>query len=230
MSPDALAPPALVCASPVTADATMSPLKSDRVVTCDVAPAFACAPLVAVTLVVTELALTMEPSVGYEKAPSKATASAGASSSRVPTLGCPGMITLIAHARAIRIVGTERPLVRVLRIGGDFLRDGPHLVRESLVMGRARQQRLDPAVGAVVVGHVVVEEQLPEQEAAADVGERAEGENAVRRLDESRDLGVLVDDLLDDRADRLVDQRDPELVVFGHRANYGCFPRARQAI
>src|SRR5579864_1542083 len=101
MSPDALAPPALVCASPVTADATMSPLKSDRVVTCDVAPAFACTPLVAVTLVVTELALTMEPSAGYENAPSKATASAGASSSRVPTLGCPGMITLIAHARAI---------------------------------------------------------------------------------------------------------------------------------
>ena len=31
------------------------------------------------------------------------------------------------------------------------------------------------------------------------------------------DRGVLVDDLLDDRADRLVDQRDPELVVLGHR-------------
>src|SRR2546421_6358753 len=101
VSPDALAAPALVCTSPVTDDATMSPLKSVSDVTCEVAPALACVPLVAVTLVVTELAVTMEPSAGYENAPSNATASAGASSSRVPTLDWPGMITLIAQARAI---------------------------------------------------------------------------------------------------------------------------------
>src|ERR1700730_11692904 len=101
VSPDALAAPALVCTSPVTDAAVMSPLKSVSDVTCEVAPALACAPLVAVTLVVTELAVTREPSAGYETAPSNAPASAGASSSRVPALGWPGMITLIAHALAI---------------------------------------------------------------------------------------------------------------------------------
>src|SRR4029077_17081745 len=84
-SPDALAAPALVCDSPVTDAATMSPLKSESDVTSDVASALACTPLVAVTLVVTELALTIEPSAGYANAPSNATASSGASSSREPT-------------------------------------------------------------------------------------------------------------------------------------------------
>ena len=77
---------------------------------------------------------------------------------------------------------------------------------------RLLEERVDPVLRAVVVGHVVVEEQLPEHEPAADVGEGAEGEDAVRRLDELPDLGALVDDRLDDRADRLVDERDPELV------------------
>src|SRR4051794_40313478 len=76
----------------------------------------------------------------------------------------------------------------------------------------------------------MIEKQLPEQKPAANVGKRPERKNPVRRLDELRDLGVLVDDLLDDRTDWLVDQRDPELLVLGHRSNYGCFLRARHAI
>ena len=83
-------------------------------------------------------------------------------------------------------------------------------------MLRVPQQRVDPALGAVVGREIVVEEQLAEREPAADVGEGPEGEDAVGRLDELRDVGVLVEDLLDDRADRLVDQRNPELVEVGH--------------
>ena len=61
------------------------------------------------------------------------------------------------------VVRTEGLLVRIRGIGGDFLRDCPHLVRERLVVRRILQQRVDPALGAVVVGHIVVEEQLAEQ-------------------------------------------------------------------
>ena len=64
VSPDALDVPALACVSPVTLCATISPLKSESDVTCDVAPALAWTPLVAETLVVTELAATIEPSAG----------------------------------------------------------------------------------------------------------------------------------------------------------------------
>src|SRR5690349_9944781 len=79
----------------------MSPLKRVSDVTCAVAPAVACVPLEAETLVVVELAVTTEPSAGYEYAPSNETASSGAAAAGVPTAGWPGTITLIAHARAV---------------------------------------------------------------------------------------------------------------------------------
>ena len=63
-SPDALAELAFACVSPVTDVAVISPSKSVSVVSCDVAPALACAPLAAVTFVVAEPTLTIEPSVG----------------------------------------------------------------------------------------------------------------------------------------------------------------------
>src|SRR5581483_5377634 len=135
-----------------------------------------------------------------------------------------------AEALACGVVRSERLVVRVGRVGRDLLGDLPHLGGEHVVVARILEQRLDPALRAVVGGDVVVEEQLPERDPAADVGERAEREDPARRLDEPRDLGVLVDDLLDDRADRLVDERDPQLLVPGHRPDYGCFPRARHAI
>ena len=50
--------------SPVTVVAVISSLKTVREVTCEVAPALACVPLVAETLVVTELAVRIEPSAG----------------------------------------------------------------------------------------------------------------------------------------------------------------------
>ena len=87
VSPDALDVPALAWVSPVMLCATMSPLKSVSEVTWDVAPALACTPLDAETLVVTEVAVTTEPSAGYANAPSNATASSGAVSSRVVAPG-----------------------------------------------------------------------------------------------------------------------------------------------
>src|SRR4051794_20138574 len=101
MSPAALAVDAIACVSPVTDAAVISPLKRVSVVTCAVAPARACSPLVADTLVVTELAVTTEPSAGYENASSKATASGGAVATRVLTAAWPGTMTLIAQARAV---------------------------------------------------------------------------------------------------------------------------------
>jgi hypothetical protein len=42
------------------------------------------------------------------------------------------------------------------------------------------EQRFDPGLGAVVLGHVVVHEQLAEQDPDSDVGERPEREDLVR--------------------------------------------------
>ena len=100
-SPEALEGPALACVSPVTVVAVISSLKTAREVTCDVAPALAWTPLVAETLVVTEVADTIEPSAGSANAPSNDTASSGATRMRVPTAAWPGTITLIAQARAV---------------------------------------------------------------------------------------------------------------------------------
>src|SRR5579884_3457307 len=289
VSPEALALDAIACVSPVTDAAVMSPLKIESDVTCAVAPARACTPLVAETLVVTPVAETIEPSDGYENGSSKKTASGGAAEIRVVTSGWPGTTMRIAQARAVApaersaepcdapsasraasaasagrvlrtgllqysrpgrrlllvlqalaregeealaggVVRPERLVVRVLRVVRDLLGDRPHLAGQRLVVGRVAEERLDPALRAVVVGEVVVEEQLPEQEAGADVRERAEREDPVRRVDELRDLRVLVLDLLDDRADRLVDERDPEVVEVGHPRDYGCLRRERQAI
>ena len=83
-------------------------------------------------------------------------------------------------------------------------------------MRRIAEQRPDPTRGAVVRGDVVLEQELAEQHAATNVRERSEREQAVGRLDEPRDVVVLAFDLLDDRADRLVDERNPEILDVGH--------------
>ena len=80
-------------------------------------------------------------------------------------------------------------------------------------MARILEEPVDPALRAVIRRYVVVEEQLAEHDPTADVRERAESQDAAGRLDEPGDVGVLVDDRLDDRADGLVDQWDPELFV-----------------
>src|SRR4051812_527822 len=93
-----------------------------------------------------------------------------------------------AEALAGCVVWTERLFVPVLRVRRDLLRDGADLGSECVVMRRVAQQRLDPALRAVVGGDVVLEQELPEDETAADIGERAEGEDPVRRRDELSDV------------------------------------------
>src|SRR5207249_3921867 len=134
------------------------------------------------------------------------------------------------EAVACGVIRPERLVVRVFRVGRDLLGDRTHLAGQRGVMLRSPEQRLNPAFGAVVLRHVVVEQQLAQHEPAPDVGERPEREEPARRLDEPSDLRILLLELPDDRADRFVDQRDPELVAVRHASNYGCFRLARHAI
>jgi len=84
------------------------------------------------------------------------------------------------------------------------------------------QERLDPRLGAVVGRHVALDEQAAEQDADANVGEGAEGEELARRVDEAADLLVLVLHLLDDRPDGLLDEREPDLLLRpGHPGSVG---------
>src|SRR4051812_47423733 len=94
-----------------------------------------------------------------------------------------------AEALACGVVRPERLFVRVLRIGCDLLRDGADLCGECVVMCRVPEEGLDPALRPVVRWDIVLEQELAEDEAAADVGERAEREYAVRRRDKLSDVG-----------------------------------------
>ena len=107
-------------------------------------------------------------------------------------------------------------VVGVLRIGGDLLRDRPHLALDRGAVGGVAEQRLDPALRAVPGGDVVLEQELSEQESRADVGERLEGEDPVRRLDLGRERGIVTHDPIDDPADRLVYEWNPDLFEIGH--------------
>ena len=104
----------------------------------------------------------------------------------------------------------ERGVVR------DLLRDGAHLFGDRLVVSGILEQNVDPALRTVVRREIVVEQELPQHEADSDIGERAKREDAPWRTDQTLDLRVLLLDLLDDRADRLVDQREPDLLELGH--------------
>jgi hypothetical protein len=121
-----------------------------------------------------------------------------------------------AEAVADALVGREGTVVGVPRIGGDLLRHGTHLAFDRGSVSGIAEQGVDPALGAIPVGDVVVEQELAEQEAGADVGKRPEGEDPVRRFDEGRERGVVPNYASDDPADRLIDQRDPELVEISH--------------
>ena len=121
-----------------------------------------------------------------------------------------------AEAIARTLVGRERLVVRVPRVGGDLLGDHPDLALDRRAVGRLAEQRLDPALRTVPIGEIVVEEQLPEHDPRADICERPEGEDPVRRLDPGRERGIVPHDAIDDPADRLVDQRNPELVEIRH--------------
>jgi hypothetical protein len=121
-----------------------------------------------------------------------------------------------AEAVARAFVRRDGLVVGVLRIGGDLLCDHSYLALDRGAVGGVAEQSVDPALRAVPIRDVVLEQQLAEQEAGADVGERLEGEDAMRRLDAGRERGVITHDAVDDPADRLVYEWDPELVEVGH--------------
>jgi trehalose 6-phosphate phosphatase len=121
-----------------------------------------------------------------------------------------------AEAVACALVRHDGLVVCVPRIRGDLLRHRPYLALDRVAVGRVAEERLDPALGAVPVGNVVVEQELAEQDPGADVRKGPEGEDPVRRLDARREGGVVSHDAVDDAADRLVHERDPELIEFGH--------------
>jgi hypothetical protein len=121
-----------------------------------------------------------------------------------------------AEAVARALVRRERLVVGVLGIGGDLIRHRAHLELDRVAVGRVAEQRIDPALRAVPGGDIVVEQQLAEQDSGTDVGERPEGEDPVRRLDLGRKRGIVLDDAIDDAADRLVHKGDPEVIEIGH--------------
>ena len=121
-----------------------------------------------------------------------------------------------AEAVARAFVRRDGLVVGVLRVGSDLFRDRPYLALDRGAVGGVAEQRVHPALRTVPGGDVVLEQELSEQEPRADVGERLEGENAMRRLDTGREGGVITHDAVDDPADRLVYEWNPELVEVGH--------------
>ena len=94
-----------------------------------------------------------------------------------------------AETVARAFVRRDGLVVGVLRIGGDLFRDRPYLALDRGAVGGVAEQRVDPALRTVPGGDVVLEQELSEQEPRADVGERLEGEDAMRRLDAGRSAG-----------------------------------------
>lgn len=121
------------------------------------------------------------------------------------------------------VVGADRNLIGH-GARRDFSGDAAELTDDGGPMLRVAKQHLHPGLRPVVRRHVVVDEQLAEQDADSDVRERAEREELSRRLDEPLDLGVFRLELLDDRADRFVYEREPDLFGRSHAASVGDDP------
>src|SRR5436190_12814256 len=131
-------------------------------------------------------------------------------------LACKLLARELPEALARSVVRTERLVGCVLRVGGDLLRDGAYLAVQRVVMLWIAEQGFDPRLVRVVGRALLFEEQLAEQEPDADVRERPERQDAVRRADELLDLGVLGLDLRDDVAARLADQGQPDFLSTRH--------------
>ena len=119
------------------------------------------------------------------------------------------------------LVRAERFVVCVLGVGGDLLRDGPHLAVQRIVVLRVTQQRLHPGLVRIFGSELLLEEQLAEQDPDTDVREGAERKDPMRRTDETVDLRILGLEPRDDVADRLVDERKPDLLGARHSHRIG---------
>ena len=121
-----------------------------------------------------------------------------------------------AEAVACGLVRRYGLVVGVLRVRGDLLRDRPYLALDRGAVRGVAEQCVDPVLRAVPVRDVVVEQELAEQDAGADVGERLEREDPMRCLHRGRKRRIVTQDAVDDPTDRFVYEWDPELVEIGH--------------
>src|SRR2546421_5954679 len=98
----------------------------------------------------------------------------------------------LAEALAGLGVRPDRLLLGVRRVGGDLLCDSPDLLRERVPVPRVVQQGVHPGLRAIVRRVVVVEEELAQEEADADVRERPERQQTARRMLETAELPGLL--------------------------------------
>src|SRR2546421_10212151 len=100
----------------------------------------------------------------------------------------------LAEALAGLGVRPDRLLLGVRRVGGDLLCDSPDLLRERVPVPRVVQQGVHPGLRAVVRREGVVEEELAQDEADADVRERTERQQTAWRVHEpAGPRGLLLD-------------------------------------
>ena len=122
----------------------------------------------------------------------------------------------LAEALALGVVRAESRLVRVGRVGRDLLGDRAHLGHGLRAHSGILEQLLRPALRAGGGVDVALHEHPAEEHADPQVAERPEREQPARRRDRLRHVFVLGEQPVDEGADRLVDQRDPELGVPAH--------------
>lgn len=116
-----------------------------------------------------------------------------------------------AKALAGLVVWTDRVFLCELRIGRDLPGDSSDLFDRRRALVGIREQLVHPRQAAFRLD-VVLDEQAPEQDANADVRERAESELPARRGDERGQLLVLLEKVCDELADGLVDERKPDVL------------------
>src|SRR3954464_5886465 len=133
----------------------------------------------------------------------------------------------LAKALAGGVIRAERLFLG--GVPGNPLGDRAHLFHHAPPVLWVLEQLGDPGIGAVVRLYVGLHQQLAEQDADPNVGERLEGEQPLRCRYELAGLGVLALDLLDDRSDRLVDKWDPDVFRTGHRRKNRSIPTAGRA-
>src|SRR5437868_900908 len=162
-----------------------------------------------------------------EPASSKTDASAKASGSRIATThygpACErrNRSALFEPATGEFDEAFARSLVRPQRrivgdVPGNLFGDRPDFLDDARLVLGVVEQLVDPRFGAVVGLDVVLQQQLAEDETDPDVREGPEREQPLRRVDERVDLGMICLDLRDNRADRLVDERDPDFLRPSH--------------
>src|SRR5918994_1565350 len=122
------------------------------------------------------------------------------------------------------LVGGRRLLM--LALGSDLLGHRAQLLQQLGAHLGLAGELLDPGLGSVAGRVVTLDEQPAEDDTHPDVTEGSEREQLLGRVDEPADVLVLALEPSDDLADRLVHERDPDLLLHELRIDRG---RARRA-